>query len=150
GLKLAYMEKIKAIIPMCTPMFFDNSTQLTKGFQAFAKEYKQLERKDEQTIEKEVGSLVEHSVNMFQQIGKFITDVKNNINTIYTPTLVVQARQDQMINPESAPFIYENVEADRKEMKWYEESGHVITLDKEKDQLHEDVYTFLESLNWAE
>jgi carboxylesterase len=24
----------------------------------------------------------------------------------------------------------------------------VITLDKERDQLHEDVYQFLEQLNW--
>ena len=35
-----------------------------------------------------------------------------------------------------------------KELKWYEESGHVITLDKEKDQLHEDIYQFLERLDW--
>ena len=31
-------------------------------------------------------------------------------------------------------------------MKWYEESGHVITFDKERNQLHEDVFAFLESL----
>ncbi|MEH7560284.1 carboxylesterase, partial [Priestia megaterium] len=28
------------------------------------------------------------------------------------------------------------------------ESGHTITFDKERDQLHEDVYAFLESLDW--
>ena len=28
--------------------------------------------------------------------------------------------------------------------------GHVITLDKEQDQLHEDVYQFLETLDWEE
>ena len=38
----------------------------------------------------------------------------------------------------------------KKEIKWYEESGHVITLDKEKSQLHQDVYDFLEQLNWKE
>ena len=37
-----------------------------------------------------------------------------------------------------------------KEIKWYEESGHVITLDKERDQLHEDIYAFLEKLDWQE
>ena len=49
-----------------------------------------------------------------------------------------------MINTESANIIYNEVESDLKEIKWYEESGHVITLDKEQDQLHEDIYQFLE------
>ena len=45
-----------------------------------------------------------------------------------------------MINTDSANIIYNEVESTQKEIKWYEESGHVITLDKEKEQLHEDVY----------
>ncbi|MUK89197.1 alpha/beta fold hydrolase [Ornithinibacillus sp. L9] len=148
GLKLAYSENIKAIIPMCSPMFFDNETQLTSGFQTFSKEYKQLEGKDDSIISQELESLMENSKRMFTQLGELIQEVKRNIDTIYTPTMVVQARQDKMINTESATYIYENVEADEKEIRWYEESGHVITLDQEKEQLHEDIYTFLETLDW--
>src|SRR5690606_19839490 len=47
SLKLAFSENIKAVIPMCAPMFFDNEQQLTTGFKAFSKEYKQLEGKEE-------------------------------------------------------------------------------------------------------
>ena len=32
-----------------------------------------------------------------------------------------------------------------KKLKWYEKSGHVITLGSEKEQLHEDILEFLES-----
>jgi len=74
--------------------------------------------------------------------------VNSQVDTIYTPTFVVQARKDEMINTESATYIYDSVEADTKEIKWYEESGHVITLDKERNQLHNDIYQFLESLEW--
>ncbi|MBP2078067.1 alpha/beta hydrolase [Oceanobacillus polygoni] len=150
GLKLAYSTSIKAMIPMCAPMFFDNETQLSQGFKAFSKEFKQLEGKDEATIEREVASLVENSKEVFEGLAKTITEVKNNIDTIYTPTFVVQARQDKMINTDSATYIYENVESDVKELAWYEESAHVITLDKEKEQLHEDIYQFLESLDWKQ
>lgn len=150
GLKLAYSTKIKAVIPMCAPMFFDNETQLTVGFKAYSKEYKQLEGKDEESIKEEVAYLDENSKEMFEELGKTITDVKQNIDTIYTPAFVVQARKDQMINTESATYIYENVESDIKDIKWYEQSGHVITIDKEKEQLHEDIYHFLESLDWAD
>ena len=31
---------------------------------------------------------------------------------------------------------------DEKDIKWYHESGHVITIDKEKEQVFEDVYQF--------
>ncbi|MHA6251819.1 alpha/beta hydrolase [Oceanobacillus sp. CAU 1775] len=148
GLKLAYTTQIKAIIPMCAPMYFDNKTQLTQGFQDFSKEYKQLEGKDEATIEKEVSALMEDSKEVFIGLESLIKDVKENIDTIYTPTFVVQAAKDQMINPESANYIFGNVESDKKDMKWYENSGHVITLDNEKEILHEDIYHFLESLDW--
>ncbi|WP_373893296.1 alpha/beta hydrolase [Virgibacillus sp. CBA3643] len=150
SLKLGYSEKTKAIITMCTPMFFDNETQLTKGFKSFSKEYKQLEGKDEEEIKQEVSDVMEDSTAVFEGLAAFIEEVKSNIDMIYTPTFVVQARKDQMINTDSASYIYENVEADEKDMKWYEESGHVITLDKEKDQLFEDIYQFLESLDWEE
>lgn len=150
GLKLAYSTKIKAIIPMCAPMFFDNKTQLTEGFQSFSKEYKQLEKKDEETIAREVEKLMENSTELFQVLRETIEDVKQHVDTVYTPTFVVQASLDQMINPESATYIYENVEADEKDIKWYEESSHVITLDKQKEELYEDIYQFLEELDWKE
>lgn len=150
GLKLAYSEKIKGVIPMCAPMFFDNETQLTKGFKSFSKEYKQLEGKNNDTIEEEINKLMAQSSAMFEQLSKLITEVKSNVDTIYTPAFVVQAKKDEMINIDSATYIYENIEADTKDIKWYEESGHVITLDNEKEQLHEDIYNFLEKLDWED
>ncbi|MFD1020417.1 alpha/beta hydrolase [Thalassobacillus hwangdonensis] len=149
GLKLAYSEPVKGIIPMCSPMFFDNEEQLTQGFQYKAKQYKQLEGKDKETIEKEVKELLAQSEDMFKQLGGFIKEVHDKIDHIYAPTFVVQAENDEMINTESATYIYEKVEADQKDLKWYKNSGHVITMDKEKEQLHEDVLEFLESLDWS-
>ncbi len=149
GLKLAYSEPIKGVTPMCSPMFFDNEEELKKGFKQFAKEYKQLEKKSEDTIQEELDTLLETPSETFEELGKLIKDVHDNIDMIYAPTFVVQAEKDEMINTESATYIYENVEADQKDIKWYKESGHVITLDKEREQLHEDIFNFLESLDWS-
>jgi|SRR5690625_56016 len=150
GLKLANYSKVKGVVPMCTPMYFDNKTQLTKGFQMFAKQYKQLEQKDEAQIETEVATLMDNSGTMFEGIKTLIQEVREMVDTVYAPAMVVQARNDEMINPESANYIYEHLASDEKTIKWYEESGHAITFDKEKDQLHEDIYMFLESLKWEE
>lgn len=80
-------------------------------------------------------------------LQELIADVRGNVDMMHSPTFVVQARNDHTINTDSANIIYDSVESDDKEIKWYEESGHVITLDKEKEQLHEDVYNFLEKLD---
>ncbi|KGX84422.1 alpha/beta hydrolase [Pontibacillus litoralis] len=149
SLKLGYSEAVKAVVPMCAPMFFDNEEQLKQGFKQFAKEYKQLEEKSEEQIEQEMEALLVNSTETFTELKNLINTVNKNVDMIYAPTMVVQARKDQMINTDSAPYIYEHVEADLKHIKWYEESGHVITLDKEKEKLHEDVYNFLESLDWS-
>lgn len=69
---------------------------------------------------------------------------------IYAPIFIVQAKNDQMVNIDSAKIIYNEVESTEKSIKMYEESGHVITLDKEREQLHEDVLQFLNSLDWKE
>jgi len=150
GLKLANCNEVKGVVPMCSPMYFDNMTQLTKGFKFFATQYKQLEKKDNEQIEAEVQQLMDNSTTMFDEIREFFAEVKNEIDMIYAPAFVVQAEKDQMINPESANYIYEQLASDDKSIKWYEESGHVITLDKERDILFEDIYAFLETLPWNE
>lgn len=148
SLKLANCEKVKAVIPMCTPMFFDNEKELTTAFTMFARQYKQFERKDKSQIDLELESLMTQSQPMFDGVGGFIEEVSEMVDMIYAPTFVVQASQDKIINTDSANFIYENVETDHKEIKWYENSGHVITTDVERDVLHDDILQFLQSLDW--
>lgn len=148
SLKLAYSRKVKAVIPMCAPMFFDNEQQLSAGLKIYATEYKQLEEKDDAVIQQEVDKLLDNASGLLRQLGTLINGVKSHIDMIYTPTMVVQAGRDEMINTDSADYIYDHVETDEKTIKWYEESGHVVTLDKERDALHEDIYQFLESLDW--
>ncbi|MFC4404896.1 alpha/beta hydrolase [Gracilibacillus xinjiangensis] len=148
GLRLACNNPLQAVVTMCSPMFFDNEEQLTIGFRKFAKEYKQLEKKDEATIEQEVHQLLDNSKELFQQIAQSIERVKEDVDMLYTPTFVVQAANDQMINTDSANYIYQTVESDQKLIKWYENAGHAITFSNAKDELHEDIAEFFASLDW--
>lgn len=150
SLKLGYTEHIKGIVPMCAPMFLKSEEVMYKGVLAYAREYKEREGKTPEQIEQEMAEFQKTPMNTLRALQELIAEVRNNIDMIYAPTFVVQARHDRMINTESANIIYNEIESPEKEIKWYEESGHVITFDKEKDQLHEDVYRFLESLDWEE
>ena len=148
SLKLGYTVPIKGIVTMCSPMSFRSKEQMNEGVLRFAKEYKKREGKNDDMIEAEIKQLSPTSA--IESIQTLLQDVQQSLKSITVPTLVVQARHDEVINPESANIIYNEVNAAQKELKWYEKSGHVITLGQEKAQLHEDVYRFLEQLEWKE
>ncbi|MCW9132937.1 carboxylesterase [Bacillus paramycoides] len=148
SLKLAYTLPILGVVPMCAPMYIKSEEIMYQGILAYAREYKKREQKSPEQIEQEMFEFKQTPMNTLKALQELIRDVRNNVDMIYAPTFVVQARHDEMINTDSANIIYNGVEATLKDIKWYEDSTHVITLDKERDVLHEDVYNFLEQLDW--
>lgn len=148
SLKLGYTVPVKGIVTMCAPMYIKSEEVMYQGVVDYARQFKKFEGKSEEVIEQEIEAFKKTPMNTLQALQNLISDVRGNIDMIYAPTFVVQARHDEMINPESANIIYDEIESTMKELKWYEESGHVITIDKEKEQLHEDIYAFLEQLDW--
>ncbi len=148
SLKLGYNYPVKAVIPMCAPMYIRSEQVMFNGLVEYATEYKRQEGKSEEIIQAEIEAFKKTPHTLLKQLQNLIQDVREHVDLIYAPTFVVQARNDHMINPDSANIIFNEVEATIKELKWYEKSGHVITLDQERDQLHEDIYLFLEKLDW--
>lgn len=148
SLKLGYTVPIKGIIPMCAPMSMRCKEVLYQGVLDYAREYKRQEGKSKEIIEKEMEEFKKMPMKTLDGLHELVAEIREQIDLIYAPIFVVQARHDKMIDIESANIIYNGVESPMKEIKWYENSGHVITLDKERDLLHEDVYNFLEQLDW--
>lgn len=77
-----------------------------------------------------------------------IEETGGKLNRITSPLLILQGYLDDALYKESAQIIYNHVKTEDKQLKWYEQSGHIITLDKERENVYEDVYTFLDSLDW--
>jgi carboxylesterase len=150
SLKLATEQPVKAVVPMCAPMYIKSEEVMYKGVCEYAEEYKKREQKSPETIEQEMEEFKKTPMNTLKALQELLKSVRNSVDLVYAPTFVVQARHDEMINTDSANIIYNEVESEKKDLKWYENSTHVITLDKEKEQLHEDVYAFLEDLDWSE
>ncbi|KJD52937.1 carboxylesterase, partial [Bacillus amyloliquefaciens] len=148
SLKLGYTVPIKGIVPMCAPMYIKSEETMYEGVLEYARNYKKFEGKAAEQIDAEMEEFKKTPMNTLKALQDLIADVREHVDMIYSPTFVVQARHDHMINTDSANIIYNEVETDDKQLKWYEESGHAITLDKEREALHKDVYQFLETLDW--
>ncbi|MEK5037317.1 alpha/beta hydrolase [Sporosarcina sp. FSL K6-3457] len=148
SLKLGYNMPVKGIVTMCAPMSMKTTDIMYEGVLSYAREYKKYEGKDEQQIEKDMEVLQQQSMPSLADLRALIYDVREHVDHIYAPLFVTQGSLDKVIDPNSANVIYDNAESDDKQLKWYEQSGHVITLGPEKVQLHEDIFAFLESLDW--
>lgn len=148
SLKLSLMEPVKGIVTMCSPMTMKTTDLMFKGVLKYAKDFKRFEGKTETEIEQEVEAIKSKGMPSLAQLQILVTDVRKELDMVYAPILVIQSKNDAIIDPHSAHIIYEEVESLKKDIKWFEHSGHVITLDKEKQLLHETVYDFLQSLDW--
>src|SRR5699024_12835018 len=101
---------------MCAPMYFDNENHLTDGFEQFAKQYKQLSQKDEAVMEEEISILMKVSEPLFDDVGSFVQDVSKIVDLIFSPGIVIQAVNDQIINLNSANYINEHLESDHDKL----------------------------------
>lgn len=149
SLKLGYTVPIKGIISMCTPMYLKSEETMYQGVLQYARDFKKFEGKSEEQIEEEMKEFAQSPMKTLKALRELMADVRNNVDMIYAPLFVVQAENDHMINPDSANIIYNEAESNHKEIKWYKNGNHAITLGPEKETLHEDVHRFLESLDWT-
>ena len=150
SLKLSTLKPLKGIVTMCSPMTMRTTDKMFEGVLKYAKDYKRFEGKKDNEIEHEVEVIRLKGMPSLSELQQLVTDVRKELDMVYAPLLVVQSKNDEIIDPNSAHIIYDEVESLRKEIKWFEHSGHVITLDKEKALLHETVYEFLQSLDWED
>lgn len=148
ALKLGYTVPLNGIVTMCSPMYIKSEEIMYEGVLAYTREFKKREGKTPDQIEVEMEEFKKTPMNTLKALQGLIKEVRENVDTVYAPTFVVQSTVDEMINTDSANIIYNEVQSDQKKLKWYENSTHVITLGQEKDLLHEDVLTFLNELEW--
>ncbi|WP_353462708.1 carboxylesterase [Mammaliicoccus sciuri] len=148
SLKLSLNRDVKGIVTMCSPMYIKTEGTMFEGVLDYAREFKKYEGKTPEQIEGEMKHF--HPTNTLKDLQETIQGVRDQVDEVFDPLFVVQGKLDEMINPDSANIIYNESSSDDKNIKWYEESGHVITIGQEKEQVFEDVYQFLESLDWSE
>lgn len=148
SLKVAEEFPVKAVVSMCAPIKRNSTDGLFDRLYNYAKIYKSFEGKSKEEILDELETLKKTNRDSFDGVHEMTEMTCGGLQLINSPTLVLQGLLDDDIYQESASFIHERVETDEKEIIWYKESGHIITVGKEKDKVCEDVYEFLNQVEW--
>lgn len=142
-LELARHRPLDGVIPMCAPVWLKDPRARFAPLIHFFWPYRRRKEMKEPHIEEHLVPYDRLPLVSVGQLLRLIRHVRRRLPEITIPALVVQAERDETVDPSSARYILEHIGSADKELKWYAGSSHIITLDREREQLFADVETFI-------
>jgi esterase/lipase/1-acyl-sn-glycerol-3-phosphate acyltransferase len=85
----------------------------------------------------------DHPVQGVRQLLRFIEVYQAVLPHVTVPVLLIQARGDPTVRPDSAPRIYARLQSLHKQLLWKECNRHVIVSQQDAD-VHRAIFTFLQ------
>jgi carboxylesterase len=82
-----------------------------------------------------------------KSIKEFLDFLKNetipNLPKIKVPTFIIHAQVDPVVNPESAPYIHQNLGSSYKKIYLFESNQHTVFNDHRREELFQRIYDFI-------
>jgi esterase/lipase/1-acyl-sn-glycerol-3-phosphate acyltransferase len=82
-------------------------------------------------------------IEAMEQLNLLMNKTKKKLNKITSPTLIIQAKDDPVVNPSSAYEIYESIKSENKTIKMIDASNHVIVKGGNTKEVYESILEFL-------
>lgn len=143
ALKIAARFPIDGVISMCAPLEANSKEALYKRVIDYANEYKTREGKNRKERDKEINSWPAEFSNRLTELQHTIIQSREEVRNITSPSLIMQGGKDHVLYQQSAEMIYQTINTWEKELTWYHNSGHIITVDQEKEKVFQDITNFL-------
>lgn len=142
-LDLARQRPLGGVISMCAPIWLRERRAYFAPLLRFFRPF--LPRREQKAPHIE-DYLVPYDRMPLVSVGhllRLIRHVRRRLSEITVPSLVIQSERDETVDPTSARYILEHLGSADKEFKAYANSSHIITLDREREQLFSDVESFI-------
>jgi len=78
------------------------------------------------------------------EIDRLIGRVQPRLREVTAPTVILQAREDDMTSPRNAALVYHGISSPVKELVLLDDCYHVITVDKKRETVVENLTTFFQ------
>ena len=147
ALKLASEYQVERLVSLSTPIFIvDKRLDMLPVYRMF-RDFIPKKRKIYADIESKYSvGYAATPLSSLSSLIKLIEHVNNLLHTIYAPLLIVQGRKDHTVEPRSAQYIYDMVASTEKTLLWLEKSGHLVTIDIEREQVFRKISKFLQEV----
>ena len=74
---------------------------------------------------------------------QFVKQARQNLGAVRSPILLIHSHNDHTAHPSTAPLVYDSVSSEDKQLVWVDDSYHVITLDRDRDEVYRRTYEFI-------
>lgn len=147
AMKLSIEYPVKSVASLSAPIYLNGKKISLLPIYKFFNSYVEKKRKSfEQDVDAQYSICYDHMpLEGIQSLLSLIKHVEQLLPMVNVPLFIAQSKAEHTVKPESANHIYSKVASDKKEIMWLEKSGHVITLDVERQLLYEAVAKFLQS-----
>ena len=143
ALKIGQHLPVMGIVTLCAPLKVrDKRIGLARYVRRILPYKKRIGSKTDH-IEEQLYVYERTPVSCIASLHELIHNVRKALPSINKPVLIVQAKEDETVDPISARLIYERVGSPDKKVVIFKHSSHLITLDREQDALHEKVSAFM-------
>lgn len=126
-----------------SPMFNDDYTNVHNGFVTYSQKVK--EHYDGEANSDFLELMRTESAVALNEIEQTTKEVIDELQQIKKPFFIGQGSADELVNPNGAKELNQILTNNHVETSfhWYEDAGHVLTVNSAHHQLEEDVIQFL-------
>lgn len=78
------------------------------------------------------------------EIDRLITRVQSRLPQVTAPTVILQAREDDMTSPRNSAIVYHEISTKDKQLVLLDDCYHVITVDKKREAVAEHLTAFFQ------
>lgn len=80
------------------------------------------------------------------EIAELLGVMRAELPSVQLPVLVMHSREDGGVSPANATSIYERLGSARKQLKWIENSGHVMTVEPAQQLVYAEAAQFVDEV----
>ncbi len=144
ALELAVNEIVSKIICLSVPIYIAEKRLPFLPFAALFADFIPKRRKAIAGLDRRYSVCYQRTpLKSVKSLLKLIEHVRGQLSHVTLPLLIVQSRVERTVVPASAQFIYDHVQAHPKKLVWLKKSGHIVTLDIERDKVFAEIDQFL-------
>lgn len=147
AMRMAALPQCAALAVLSSPVFERPLEDLEGRVIAYAKRYFRQQQAPTTVIEAYLSMHFPRPTEKLQALLSFITDSQQVATTVSKPIALLKGALDEDTFQQSIDFIAARVKSDVTLTKLYANSGHLLTIDKDREQVYADLAEFAQVVN---
>jgi len=137
GMIAAYLASyypVKKLVLLSASVFYMNVKRFTDQFKRLS---------DKEQLRRYFYKISNTPLRATIQFRRLVKELTPYIQLVQVPTIIIQGELDDIVDPKSAQYIYDNILSEEKYLHFLPKSKHMVCWDSEKEQVINLVDQFL-------